>query len=54
MAYQLLTTYLGFNQFILSFPIWTNYYVSYTSFFKPIKKAFKSRKFEFIGKNENR
>ena len=35
-------------------PIWTNYYVSYTSFFKPIKKAFKSRNFEFIGKNENR
>ena len=35
-------------------PIWTNYYVSYTSFFKPIKKAFKSRNFEFIGKSENR
>ena len=35
-------------------PIWTNYYVSYTSYLKPIKKAFKSRNFEFIGKNENR
>ena len=35
-------------------PIWTNYYVSYAPFLKPIKKAFKSRNFEFIGKNENR
>ena len=35
-------------------PIWTNYYVSYTSLLKPFKKAFKSRNFEFIGKNENR
>ena len=35
-------------------PIWTNYYVSYTSIIEPIKKTFKSRNFEFIGKNENR